>query len=86
MPVAIPTWRNVEFTPLAMPARATGTTPTAVEASGGLIIPMPMPVTIRPGIRWVHAESVVEAVQQQQTDPEDQEARRDQPLDRARAR
>ena len=58
MPVAMPTCRNVEFTPLAMPARSTGTTPTAVEASGGLIIPIPMPETTRPGIRWVHDESV----------------------------
>src|SRR3954465_4859066 len=28
MPVAIPTWRKVEFTPQAMPARAGGTIPT----------------------------------------------------------
>ena len=33
------------------------TTPTAVEASGVLIMPTPMPATIRPGIRWVHEES-----------------------------
>ena len=58
MPVAMPTCRKVEFAPLAMPARSTGTTPTAVDASGGLISPMPMPETIRPGIRWVQEESV----------------------------
>ena len=75
MPVAIPTCRKVEFTPLAMPARATGTTPTAVEASGGLIIPIPTPATIRPGIRWVQDGVVVDAVEQQQADAEDQEAR-----------
>ena len=57
MPVAMPTWRKVEFTPEAMPARAGATTPTAVETSGGLIMPTPMPETIRPGIRCVHPES-----------------------------
>jgi hypothetical protein len=38
MPVAMPTWRNVELTPDAMPAWCGGTTPIAVEASGGLTI------------------------------------------------
>ena len=57
MPVAMPTCRKVELTPLAMPDRSTGTTPTAVEASGGLISPIPTPATVRPGIRWVHEES-----------------------------
>ena len=56
MPVAMPTWRKVELTPEAMPARSTVTTPTAVEASGGLIMPMATPLTISPGIRWVHDE------------------------------
>ena len=37
MPVAMPTWRKVELMPDAMPACRAGTTPTAVEASGGLI-------------------------------------------------
>ena len=57
MPVAMPTWRKVELTPLAMPERSTGTTPTAVEASGGLIMPIARPLTIMPGIRWVQPES-----------------------------
>jgi hypothetical protein len=35
--------------PLAMPARAGSTTPTAVEASGTLIKPAPMPATRKPG-------------------------------------
>ena len=51
MPVAIPTWRKVELMPEAMPARCGGTTPTAVEASGGFTIPAPAPATIIPGIR-----------------------------------
>ena len=53
MPVAIPTCRKVELTPEAMPERSGVTTPTAVEASGTLIRPMPRPATTRPGIRWV---------------------------------
>ena len=36
MPVAIPTWRKVLLMPEAMPLRAGGTTPIAVEASGGV--------------------------------------------------
>ena len=51
MPVAIPTWRKVELMPEAIPARCGGTTPTAVEASGGFTIPAPAPATIIPGIR-----------------------------------
>ena len=43
MPVAMPTWRKVLLMPEAMPLRAGGTTPIAVEASGGLTMPMPMP-------------------------------------------
>ena len=54
MPVAMPTWRNVELTPDAMPAWCGGTTPIAVEASGGLTIPAPRPLTMKPGIRSVH--------------------------------
>ena len=45
IPVAMPTCRKVEFTPLAIPARSTGTTPTAVDANGGLISPIPTPAT-----------------------------------------
>ena len=54
-PVAMPTWRNVELMPEAMPARAGSTTPTAVEASGTLTRPAPMPATIRPGSRCVQS-------------------------------
>src|SRR2546423_8528179 len=43
MPVAMPTWRNVLFTPAAIPARCTGTTLTAVVASGGFNLPHPSP-------------------------------------------
>jgi len=56
MPVAMPTWRKVELMPEAMPDREGGTTPTAVEASGVLMNPVPMPATIMPGIRCVQSE------------------------------
>ncbi len=56
MPVAIPTCRNVELIPDAIPARAGSTTPTAVDASGTLTSPAPTPATIRPGSRWVQSE------------------------------
>jgi hypothetical protein len=56
MPVAVPTWRKVELMPEAMPACCGGTTPTAVEASGGLTRPAPTPPKIIPGMRWVQAE------------------------------
>ena len=56
MPVAIPTWRKVELMPEAMPARCGATTPTAVDANGGFTMPIPMPPTIMPGIRWVQDE------------------------------
>src|SRR6266568_646759 len=59
MPVAVPTWRNVELIPEAMPARAGATTPTAVEASGTLTSPDPAPATISPGMRWVQPEPAV---------------------------
>ncbi|GMA87847.1 hypothetical protein GCM10025868_30970 [Angustibacter aerolatus] len=55
MPVAMPTWRNVELAPEAMPDRCGGTTPTAVDASGTLIRPVPTPATSSPGSRWVHS-------------------------------
>jgi hypothetical protein len=51
IPVATPTWRNVELMPDAMPAARCGTTPTAVEASAGLIRPEPRPARIIPGIK-----------------------------------
>ena len=86
MPVAMPTWRNVELMPEAMPERSTVTTPTAVDASGVLIMPTPTPHTIRPGIRCVHDESAWMPCDEQQTDAEHDEARPDQPLGRARAR
>ena len=43
MPVAIPTCRNVLLIPDAIPARRGSTTLTAVEASGALTKPIPMP-------------------------------------------
>src|ERR1700712_5747608 len=53
MPVAIPTCRKVELMPEAMPDRAGSTTPTAVEANGGLTSPVPTPAMNRPGMRAV---------------------------------
>ena len=54
--MAIPTCLKVELMPEAMPARAGFTTPTAVEASGGLTMPTPSPAMSRPGTRWVQDE------------------------------
>ena len=45
--------RKVVLAPEAMPDRCGATTPTAVEASGGLTIPLPTPATMKPGIKWV---------------------------------
>ena len=56
MPVAMPTWRNVELIPEAMPLCSGGTTATAEEASTGLIIPMPAPAKMNPGSSTVHSE------------------------------
>jgi hypothetical protein len=56
MPMAVPTWRKVELMPEAMPSCCGGTTPTAVEASGGFTRPTPTPATIIPGMRWVQVE------------------------------
>ena len=57
MPVAIPTWRKVELIPEAMPERSWGTTPIAVEASGGLTRPTPAPARMKPGISTVQVEA-----------------------------
>ena len=58
-PVEMPTWRNVELMPEAIPARRGSTTPTAVEASGGLTIPAPTPATRKPGISTVHDDEAL---------------------------
>src|SRR5579872_1786896 len=55
MPAAMPICRNVELTPDAIPAFCGGTTPIAVEASGGLTRPPPRPATMNPGIRCVQS-------------------------------
>ena len=49
IPVAMPIWRKVEFTPEAIPARAGSTIPTAAVASAGLVMPIPMPQSRKPG-------------------------------------
>ena len=51
MPVAIPSWRKVLLIPDAIPARSWRTVETAVDASGALTIPIPMPPITKPGIR-----------------------------------
>ena len=58
MPVAMPSCRNVLLIPDAMPARSTRTVETAVEASGALTMPMPIPPTMKPGRRVVQSESI----------------------------
>ena len=62
MPVAMPTWRKVLLMPEAMPLREWCTTPTAVEASGGLIRPTPTPASRKPGISVVQPELASTAV------------------------
>ena len=57
IPVATPAIRIVLLIPEAMPDRAAGTTPSAVEAIDGLESPMPMPLTMNPASRVVHSES-----------------------------
>ena len=52
--------------PRPCPARSGRTTPTAVEASGTLMKPMPRPATISPGIRWVHVGGDGDAAHQEQ--------------------
>src|SRR5262249_61638217 len=59
MPVAMPTCRNVLLIPAAIPLMRGSTTPTAVEASGGLISPMPTPATQKPGSSADHPDVVV---------------------------
>ena len=48
VPVAMPTWRNVELMPDAMPARCGSTTAMAAVASAGFTAPMPPPATMKP--------------------------------------
>ena len=80
MPVAMPTWRNVLLMPEAMPLRAWCTTPTAVEASGGLTMPMPAPASTKPGISAVQPELASIAVIAEQAGADEQ-----QPASRAAA-
>ena len=55
IPVAMPTWRKVELIPDAIPLRSSGTTPIAVDASGGLTRPTPAPAAVRYDIGQQHA-------------------------------
>src|SRR5881397_1083454 len=59
MPVAIPTWRNVEFVPDAIPARDGGTTAIAVDARAGFVTPTPAPMRMNPGSNAVQLEVTV---------------------------
>ena len=74
MPVAMPTWRKVLLMPEAMPLREWCTTPTAVEASGGLISPMPAPASTKPGISTVQSELGVDGGHRQQAGADEQQA------------
>ena len=68
MPVAMPTCRKVLFAPEAMPLRSGGTTEMADEASTGLTIPIPMPLTMNPGSSTVQPEPAwVVAISRQPT-------------------
>ena len=78
IPVAIPTWRNVELMPDAMPERAGATTPIAAFAIDGLIMPTPTPATMKPGSSAVHSELGVDAAHQQQADADDQQSAAEQ--------
>src|SRR5579884_2291367 len=51
--VAIPIGRNVLLMPEAIPARLGSATLTAVEASGALTMPIPIPPTTKPATRAV---------------------------------
>ena len=82
MPVAIPTWRKVLLMPEAMPLREWCTTPMAVEASGGLIIPMPAPASTKPGIRVVQPEVGVDGGHRQQPGATSSRPRPEQQPDR----
>ena len=53
MPVAIPTCLNVLLIPDAIPLRSGVTTPSAIDASVGLISPIPIPASMNPASRWV---------------------------------
>jgi hypothetical protein len=55
MPVAIPTCRKVELIPDAAPLRRGSTTPIAVVARAGLVQPMPIPATMKPGSNVVQS-------------------------------
>ena len=57
VPVAMPTCRNVELMPEAMPARCGSTTPIAAVASAGLTRPMPPPATMKPASSAVHSSA-----------------------------
>ncbi len=74
-PVAMPTWRNVELIPEAMPARAGSTTPIATAAIPGFVIPIPMPEIRKPGQQHGPAVADLEAVHEDQADADEQQPR-----------
>ena len=76
MPVAIPTWRNVLLIPDAIPARCGSTTLTAVEASGALTRPIPIPPTMKPGMSARRGRGERQSVHQQERDADTARARR----------
>ena len=68
IPVAIPTCRNVLLIPDAIPAPLRLTTLTAVEASGALTKPIPIPPTTKPGDERRRSRAGRESVYEQQGD------------------
>ena len=78
MPVAMPTWRKVELIPEPMPARCGGTTPTAVEASGGLMSADADAGEEEPGQQHGPCRVGVEPAHEQQPDADEQQPAADQ--------
>ena len=79
MPVAMPTCRNVELMPDAMPARRGSTTPTAAVASAGLTRPMPAPQIRKPASSAVQSSPGWSAAHEQQPEADGREPAADEP-------
>ena len=81
MPVAMPTWRNVELMPDAMPARCGSTTPTAAVASAGLVEADAAAGDEEARQQRRPVVARLEAAHQQQPDPDEREAAAEEPAD-----
>ena len=76
MPVAMPTWRNVELMPEAMPARCGSTTPTAAVASARVDEPDAAAGDQEAGQQRGPVVARLEAAHQQQPDADAARGRR----------